>query len=147
MRAAWEALPEEEQSRLEGLSAVHDYRYSQGLVGGLDFLSDEEWKALPPVQHPIVRTHPETGRRNLYIGRHASHIIGMDVERGRAWLQRLLDEACRPPRVFSHCWTAGDVVVWDNRCVLHRGRPWSADAARVMHRTTIAGDGANDWAL
>lgn len=147
MRAAWDALDPEEQARLEGLEAIHDYRYSQGLVGGLDILTDEEWAALPPVAQPLVRQHPATGRNSLYIGRHASHVVGMPVEEGRAWLARLLEEACRPPRVFEYTWSVGDLVVWDNRCVLHRGRPWPKHEPRVMNRTTIAGDGANDWLL
>lgn len=147
MRAAWDALPAEEQARLDGLEAVHSYRYSQGLVGGLDILSDAEWEALPPVHQPVVRTHPATHRKSLYIGRHASHIVGMDEAQGRAWLEALLDTACQPPRLFEHTWVPGDLVVWDNRCVLHRGRPWPADEPRVMNRTTVAGDGAHDWTL
>ena len=147
MRAAWDALDPDEQARLEGRAALHDYRYSQGLVGGLDILTEEEWAALPPVEQPIVRVHPATGRKSLYIGRHASHVVGMPTEEGRAWLERLLDDACRPPRIFRHHWCAGDLVVWDNRCVLHRGRPWPQQKPRVMNRTTVAGDGSNDWVL
>ncbi len=147
MRAAWDALDRDEQERLEGRQAVHDYRYSQGLVGGLDILSEEEWAALPPVEQPIVRVHPATGRKSLYIGRHASHVVGMPVPEGRAWLAQLLESACRPPRIFRHRWSVGDLVVWDNRCVLHRGRTWPAGEPRVMNRTTVAGDGANDWRL
>jgi alpha-ketoglutarate-dependent 2,4-dichlorophenoxyacetate dioxygenase len=66
---------------------------------------------------------------------------------GRARLERLLVEGCQPPRVFQHRWSVGDLVVWDNRCVLHRGRPWPKTEPRVMNRTTVAGDGSNDWAL
>ncbi len=147
MRAALEALDPKTRDELDGLEAVHDYRYSQGLIGGLDVFSDEEWDALPPVTHPIVRTHPATRRENLYIGRHASHVVGRDVAEGRALLARLLEDACQPPRTFTQRWRVGDLVVWDNRCALHRGRPWPPDQARVMHRTTVAGDGANPWSL
>ncbi len=72
--------------------------------------------------------------------------MGEDVEESRARLGRLCDEACQPPRTFRHAWRAGDVAIWDNRCVLHRGHPWPPDQARVMARTTVAGEGAaNEW--
>jgi len=144
MRAAWDSLDVETRARLECCEAVHDYRYSQGLVGGLDFLNEEEWAALPPVVHPVVREHPATRRESLYIGRHASHIVGEDVAESRALLGQLLADACRPPRVFRHRWRAGDLILWDNRCVLHRGEPWPVDHPRVMQRATVAGDGEND---
>ena len=148
MRAAWARLDPEMQARLEGQVALHSYHYSQGKVGGLDVLPDDDLDALPPVEHPVARTHPETGRKNLYIGRHASHIVGEDVEESRALLATLCEDACRPPRVFAHRWTAGDLVMWDNRCVLHRGRPYPSDQPREMRRTTVAGEGANnDWAV
>ena len=148
MRAAWDRLDPETRARLDGKAALHSYRYSQGKVGGLDVLSDTELDDLPPVEHPVVRTHPETGRRNLYIGRHASHIVGEDVAASRELLEGLCEEACRPPRVFSHRWKAGDLVMWDNRCVLHRGRPYPPDQPREMRRTTVAGDVAdNEWAV
>jgi alpha-ketoglutarate-dependent 2,4-dichlorophenoxyacetate dioxygenase len=148
MRAAWDRLDPEVQARLEGKVALHSYRYSQGKVGGLDVLQDDDLDALPPVEHPVVRTHPETGRKNLYIGRHASHIVGEDVEGSRELLETLCEEACRPPRVFAHRWAAGDLVMWDNRCVLHRGRPYPPDQPREMSRTTVAGEAAdNEWAV
>ena len=147
MRAAWDALDEATQARLEGLVAVHSYAYSQGKVGGIALLTEKERDALPPVQHPLVRMHPATGRKSLYVGRHASHIIGMDEEAGRALLAELTENACQAPRVFRHRWHAGDIVAWDNRCVLHRGHPWPFEQPRVMRRTTVAGDGANSWAI
>ena len=148
MRAAWDRLDPETQARLDGKVALHSYRYSQGKVGGLDTLSGAELANLPPVEHPVVRTHPETGRKNLYIGRHASHILGEDVDESRELLGMLCEEACRPPRVFSHRWEAGDLVMWDNRCALHRGRPYPPEQPRAMRRTTVAGDVAdNEWAV
>lgn len=147
MRAAWDVLDEATQARLEGLVAVHSYAYSQGKVGGIALLTEKEREALPPVQHPLVRTHPATGRKSLYVGRHASHIIGMDYEPGRALLAKLTENACQPPRIFRHQWQAGDIVAWDNRCVLHRGHPWPFDQPRVMRRATVAGDGENSWAI
>lgn len=147
MRAAWDALDDATQARLEGLVAVHSYAYSQGKVGGIALPTQNEREALPPVRHPIVRTHPATGRKNLYVGRHASHIVGMDEEEGRALLGKLTENACRPPRIFRHRWQAGDIAAWDNRCVLHRGHPWPFDQPRVMRRTTVAGAGDNPWTI
>ena len=148
MRAAWDRLDHETRALLEGKTALHSYRYSQGKVGGLDVLSEADLDRLPPVEHPVVRIHPETGRKSLYIGRHASHIVGEDVAASRELLETLCEEACRPPRVFSHRWAAGDLVMWDNRCVLHRGRPYPPDQPREMRRTTVAGEVAdNEWAV
>ena len=148
MRAALDALDPGMRDYLEGKSAVHSYAYSQGKVGGTETLSADEWDALPPVEHPILRRHPATGRDALYIGRHASHIVGEDEGDGRALLERLCAEACRAPRVFVHRWRVGDLVLWDNRCVLHRGLGHPPDQGRYMTRTTLAGDGAsNEWSL
>ena len=143
MRAAWDALDPAMQARLEGKVAVHSYAYSQGLVGAVE---EARLSQLPPVEHPVMRRHSATGRKVLYVGRHASHILGEDEEESRALLRRLCDEACRPPRLFAHRWRAGDLAMWDNRAVLHRGRPWPAGQARRMVRTTVAGDAeANEW--
>lgn len=147
MRAAWDALDPATQACVDGLTAVHSYAYSQGQVGGTTLLTRREWVDLPPVEHPVVRTHPATGRRSLYVGRHASHIVGMDEAEGRALLRQLTDDACRTPRIFRHHWHGGDIVAWDNRCVLHRGHPWPFDQRRVMRRTTVAGDGDNPWVI
>ena len=148
MRAAWDALDAATQRRLEGLTAVHSYAWSQGQqIGGATILTQREWDALPPVEHPVVRTHPATGRKSLYVGRHASHVVGTDVEEGRALLRELTANACQPPRIFRHSWRAGDLAVWDNRCVLHRGHPWPFEERRVMKRTTVAGEGDNPWAM
>jgi alpha-ketoglutarate-dependent 2,4-dichlorophenoxyacetate dioxygenase len=148
MRAAYDALEPDMQAHLEGKVAVHSYMYSQGLVGGLSVLNEAEQAALPPVEHPIIRRHPKTGRKSLYIGRHASHILGEDEGESRALLQNLCDDACQSPRTITHFWNAGDIVIWDNRCILHRGQTWPGEQARVMARTTIAGEsGRNEWAL
>ncbi len=148
MRAAFDALDEDRRAWLEDKVAVHSYRYSQGQIGGLDLMSDAELAAAPPVEHRVVKVHPDSGRKLLYIGRHASHIAGEDVEQSRHLLQQLCAEACQPPRVYAHRWQPGDVVLWDNRCVLHRARPWPPGQKRDMRRTTIAGDdGSNKWAM
>ena len=147
MRAAWDCLSAETKGRLEGLTAVHSYAYSQGLVGGIALLNRKERDELPPVVHPLVRVHPATGRKNLYLGRHIERVVGMEPEAGRALVAELMDAACRPPRTFRHRWQTGDIVLWDNRCVLHRGHPWPFEERRVMKRTTVAGEGENPWAL
>ena len=148
MRAAYDELDAELQARLDDKIGVHSYVWSQSQVGGMAALSEEEWNAVPPVEHPVVRTHPATARKSLYLGRHASHIKGEDVERSRSLLKSLCEEACRPPRTYKHAWRPGDLVIWDNRCVLHRGHGYPGDEARHMVRTTLAGEGAgNEWNL
>ena len=141
LRAAWAALPEPAQSRLEGLVAIHHFAYSRGLVApGL--LTPEQEAELPPVRQALVRTNAANGRKALYLGSHASHIVGMPLEEGRALLRDLLALATRSEFVYRHRWQVGDLVMWDNRAVLHRGRPWDAARyQRVMHRTTVAGEG------
>ena len=124
MRAAYDALDIEYRTVLENKVVVHDYIYSQGLIGGLEQLTDQELLALPPVEHRLIQTHPGSGRKSLFVGRHASHIAGEDLEESRAELVKITEDACQPPRIFSHKWREGDLVIWDNRCVLHRGRPW-----------------------
>lgn len=148
MRAAWDALDPSMQQRLEGKVAVHSYAYSHTWHGGLEIVKGADLEALAPVQHPVMATHPETGRRSLFVGRHASHIAGEDEAASRALLQTLTEAACQPPRLWKHRWQPGDIAIWDNRCVLHRGHTWPADQPRTMVRTTIAGDAAgNPWAM
>jgi alpha-ketoglutarate-dependent 2,4-dichlorophenoxyacetate dioxygenase len=121
--------------------AEHSFVYSRGLIG-YDQLTDAERAAVPPVPQAVVRTHPATGRTSLYLGSHASHILGRPVDEGRALLRELLEFATRPQFVYRHVWRQHDLVMWDNRCVLHRGRPWDERRyRRVMHRTTVAGAG------
>lgn len=146
-RAAYDALEPAMQDWLADRTAVHSYAYSQGKVGGLGGITEDEWDALPPVEQPLIRTHPATGRRNLYIGRHASHIVGEDPGESRKLLEGLCIEACRAPRIHIHRWEVGDLVIWDNRCVLHRGLGHPPDQPRRMVRTTVAGDSgdANEW--
>ena len=147
MRSAWDALDLPMQRRLAGLRATHSYAWSQGKVGGVKLLSRSELDALPPVEHPLVRGHPQTGRKSLYLGRHIQSIQGMGDTEAQTLLKELTDLACRPPRIFRHRWSAGDIALWDNRCVLHRGHSWPFDQPRVMKRTTVAGEGDNAWAL
>lgn len=141
LRAAWAALPAATQRRLEGRVAVHHFAYSRGLIApGL--LTPEQEAELPPVRQALVRIDPVNGRQALYLGSHASYIEGLPVEEGRALLRDLLAFATQPEFVYRHTWRVGDLVMWDNRAVLHRGRPWDTSRyRRVMHRTTVAGDG------
>ncbi|MDD9875971.1 MAG: TauD/TfdA family dioxygenase [Magnetovibrio sp.] len=143
MRAAWEALAPEMQARIEGLVAEHSLAYSRATMGydaGSTFF-DVEKQEVPPVPQAMVRTSPVTGRKSLYVGSHASHIRGMDREAGRALLDTLLAHAAEDRFVHAHAWSVGDLVMWDNRCVNHRGRPWDAGKyRRIMRRTTVAGE-------
>ena len=101
----------------------------------------------PPPLRPLVKVHPETGRKSLFIGRHAYGVPGLDEAESERLLTDLLIFACQAPRTYLHNWQAGDIVVWDNRCVLHRARPYDYSAARVMRHTRIAGDPKTEMAL
>lgn len=140
-RAAWEALPEAERAEYEPLIAVHDFLYSRGLVDKT-LLGEKDRRELPAVRQKLVRTNPVNGRKALFVGAHASHVEGRAVEDGRALLRRLTEFVTRPEFVYTHRWRPGDLVMWDNRAVLHRGKGWDATRhRRVMHRTTICGEG------
>lgn len=151
LRAAYDVLDEATRVRLDGLVAVHSAAYSQNQAMPAVPLRPEEEQNLPPVTQPLVRVHEPTGRRSLFIGRHARVVVGLDEAESRVLLDGLLDAACRPPRVYAHRWRAGDAVLWDNRCMVHRGRAWDTSQARVMRRTTVAGDApdgdTNEWAM
>ena len=95
---------------------------------------------------PLVKIHPVTGRPALFIGRHAHAIPGLDEGESEQLLSDLVDFACRPPRTYAHRWQPGDVVIWDNRCVLHRARPYDYREPRVMRHTRVAGDPATELA-
>lgn len=138
-RAAYEALPEAMRRRIGRLTVVHDFAWSRDQVGS-GILTEAERADTPPVEHPIIRVNPAHGRRALFIGAHASHIVGMSIEEGRALLRELLEFATQPRFCYRHQWREGDLVVWDNRCVLHRATPYdSVRHRRLMQRTTVAG--------
>jgi alpha-ketoglutarate-dependent 2,4-dichlorophenoxyacetate dioxygenase len=121
---------------------VHDFSWSRDQVRP-GFFTAEERAVYPPVQHPLVRTNPVNGRRSLFIGAHASHVVGLPVSEGRALLKQLLDHVTRARFCYRHEWSEGDLVVWDNRCVLHRATPYdTARHRRLMQRTTVSGDPA-----
>ena len=138
MRAAYDALPDEMQRRIEGLIAEHSIFHSRSRIGFTDFNPDVA-QVLPPVQQVMVRTHPGSGRKTLYLASHASHVIGWPIETGRKLIEDLLDFATQPQFVYQHRWQVGDLVMWDNRCTMHRGRPYDeAKYRRDMHRTTVS---------
>jgi alpha-ketoglutarate-dependent 2,4-dichlorophenoxyacetate dioxygenase len=137
MRAAYDALPDVTKRKLEGLVAEHSIWHSRGKLGGYT-PTEEERRARPPARHRLVRRHPGSGRNALFIASHASHIIGMSVEEGQALLRELIEFATQPRFVYSHPWQIGDLVIWDNRCTMHRATPFEARGhVRDMRRTTI----------
>jgi alpha-ketoglutarate-dependent taurine dioxygenase len=145
MRAAYDALDDAMRERVTGLCAYHSIVYSQAKAGfdtTVGYGMDE-----PPQLRPLVKIHPATGRPALFIGRHAHAVPGLTAAESDALLAQLLEDACRPPRVYRHHWQPGDVVVWDNRCVLHRACEWDLTERRVMVHTRVAGDPATESAI
>jgi alpha-ketoglutarate-dependent 2,4-dichlorophenoxyacetate dioxygenase len=146
-RCAYPSLPEALRQRVESLVVVHDFAWSRDRVRP-GFFTDKERAEYPPVRHPLVRTNPAHGRKSLFLGAHASHIEGMPVQEGRALLTMLLDHVTQPQFCYRHEWTEGDLVIWDNRCVLHRATPYdTARYKRLMQRTTVSGDPADPAVL
>lgn len=142
MYEAYAALPETTRSRLRGLRAVHDrnYRYS-ALYPSRPPLTPEQVAKVPPVEHPLVRIHPATGRPALFLAKDVvSHVIGMDEDEARAWIAELEAFATQARFMYSHKWRAGDVLVWDNRCTLHRATPYDPGYRRTLYRTQVKGD-------
>ena len=153
MRAAYDALDQGTKDQIQDLQAYHSLYYSQGRAGylptknqdgGYDMYGyhDEDVSL-----RPLVKVHPETGRPNLLIGRHAHNIIGMDPDESVELLERLATDACQEPRIYHHQWEVGDAVLWDNRCLMHRGTPYDMTEPRRMWHTRIAGEQASEAAL
>jgi alpha-ketoglutarate-dependent 2,4-dichlorophenoxyacetate dioxygenase len=140
MRAAYDALDDETKAQVEGLVCEHSQIYSRQTLGFTE-LSDEERARMKPVRQVLVRTHPVTGRKSLYLSSHAGTIIGWPMPEAKAFLRDLIEHATQREFVYSHPWQVGDLVMWDNRQTMHRGRPFPADERRDVRRTTIAGDG------
>jgi len=136
-RLAWERLPSELQGRLKNAVATHSYANSRDQIHP-DLATDMERRALPPVRWRLNWRNPANDRRALYVASHAYAIDGMDERDARQLLAELLDEATRREFVYSHQWREGDAVMWDNRAMLHRGRPWDYARERSMVRTTIS---------
>jgi taurine dioxygenase len=141
MYGAYERLSPQWKARIAGLRAVHNLDFSRNRRHGEEPLTDEQRRARPPVDHPVVRTHPETGRKCLYLGDHAEYIVGRPYEEGRALIEELNALAIDPHLTYEHRWTPRELIVWDNRCVLHRATPYdAATQARVIRRCTVLGD-------
>ena len=136
MRAAYDHLPAQLKTKIDALTVEHSIFCSRGQLGFTDY-TPEERAAYPPATHPLVRTHPGSQRRTLYMGAHASHVVDWPVPDGRLLLRDLLEHATQPAFVYRHSWRPGDLVIWDNRCTLHRGRPYEdALYPRDLRRVT-----------
>jgi alpha-ketoglutarate-dependent 2,4-dichlorophenoxyacetate dioxygenase len=140
MRAAYDALDTETKAEVEGLVCEHSQIFSRQQLGFTDF-TDEERERFAPVRQCLVRTHPVTKRRSLYLSSHAGSIVGWPVPEARAFLRDLVEHATQREFVYAHRWRVGDLVMWDNRQTMHRARPFPAHEPRDMRRTTLAGDG------
>ncbi len=148
MRAAYQALDQPMKEKISDLSAYHSLTYSQAQIGhkakkGASYGLHEEAAPL----RPLVKIHPVTEHPALYIGRHAYGIPGLSSDESEKLLTELVEFACQPPRTYRHQWQPGDVVIWDNRCVLHRAQPFDHNEARVMFHTRVAGDPQSELAI
>ena len=137
---AYAALPEATRQRIAGYRAVHSWEASRINCGGQP-ATEEQKRERPPVEHPLVRIHPDSRAGTLYLGNHASHITALPHAEGRALLAELQDHATQPAFVYTHRWRSGDLVMWDNRRLLHRALPHDAMGLhrRVLHRTVVKG--------
>jgi taurine dioxygenase len=141
MYSAFNALTPDEQRRLEGLRAVHNLNFSRNRRHGEEPMTEAQRAAVPPVEQPLVRVHPETGRKAAYLGDHAESIVGMSYDEGRAFIDRLNDRLVELARVYVHKWRPRDLMVWDNRCLLHKAQSYdTASEPRVIRRCTVLGD-------
>ncbi|HEX3245632.1 MAG TPA: TauD/TfdA family dioxygenase [Chloroflexota bacterium] len=140
MRAAYDALPAETKAEIEDLVCEHSQIFSRQQIGFFD-LTDEERERFKPVRQRLVRTHPVTGRKSVYLASHAGGIVGWPVPEARIFLRDLIEHATKREFVYSHKWRVGDLVMWDNRQVMHRGRAFPANEPRDVRRTTLRGDG------
>jgi alpha-ketoglutarate-dependent 2,4-dichlorophenoxyacetate dioxygenase len=139
MRAAWDELDAATKALVEDLICEHSLRYSRGSLGMLDY-SEEEQAMFRPVRQRLVRTHPASGRKSLYLSSHAGGIVGWPMPEARVLLRDLNEHATQPTFVYVHRWRPWDFVMWDNRAVMHRVRRYDDTQPRDMRRTTLAGD-------
>ncbi len=140
MPAAYDALDDETKAETADLICEHSQLFSRQQLGFTDF-TEEERARFTPVRQRLVRTHPVTGRKSLYLASHAGGIVGWPVPEARAFLRDLVEHATQRRFVYAHTWRVGDLVMWDNRQTMHRARPFPAHEPRDMRRTTLAGDG------
>ena len=147
MRSAYDALDPATRERVEGLAAYHSLHYSQARAGYAAKSASYAYGVGDEIEPPLRQLVTVTGRRSLFIGRHAYGIPGLAADESEHLLDQLLDFACRPPRVLAHRWQPGDAAIWDNRCVLHRARPYDPHQPRVLHHSRIAGDPRSESGL
>jgi alpha-ketoglutarate-dependent 2,4-dichlorophenoxyacetate dioxygenase len=139
MRAAYDALEEDTRNEIADYVCEHSLMYSRGALGFLDY-SDEEKELFRPVRQRLVRAHHVTGRKSLYLSSHAGAILGMPMPEARILLRDLTEHATQPRFVYIHRWQRNDLVMWDNRQTMHRGRRYDESQPRDVRRTTVAGD-------
>ncbi len=137
LRAAYDALPEKTKAEIEDLVAMHSIVYSRSTIGFTDYNADER-AGLPAVPQRLVRRHPGSGRKTLYLASHAHEIRGMPTPEARMLLHDLMEHATQRQFVYTHHWRVGDLVIWDDRCTMHRARPYDMAYPRDMHRTTVS---------
>jgi alpha-ketoglutarate-dependent 2,4-dichlorophenoxyacetate dioxygenase len=135
MRAAYDALSEQQKADIAELVALHDISWSRGQLGFNELLFGEK-QVLPPVPQRVVRTHPGSKRKVLYVAAHASEIVGWPVPEGRLLLRELIEHATQREFVYRHEWRVGDLVIWDNRATMHRGRNFDESRVRDLRRVT-----------
>jgi alpha-ketoglutarate-dependent 2,4-dichlorophenoxyacetate dioxygenase len=139
MRAAYDALDAKTKAEIEDLVCEHSLIYSRGTLGFTE-LSDDEKKMFTPVRQSLVRTHPVTGRKSIYLSSHIGTIVGWPMPEARAFIRDLTEFATQPDFTYAHRWRPFDLVMWDNRTTMHRVRRFDESQARDMRRTTVAGD-------
>jgi len=141
MYGAYERLSPDWKRRLATKRAVHNLDFSRTRRHGEDLMTEAQKRERPPMDHPIIRTHPETGRKCVYLGDHAEYILDMAYEEGRALIEQLNAMIIHPDLVYEHHWTKGELLLWDNRCVLHRATAFDlATQGRVVRRCTVLGE-------
>ena len=140
MPAAYDALDADTKAQVEGLVCEHSQIFSRAQLGFTDF-TDEERARFKPVRQGLVRVHPGTGRKSLYLSSHAGTILGWPIPEARLFLRDLVEHATQREFVYAHKWKVGDLVMWDNRQTMHRARPFPVNEPRDMRRTTLRGDG------
>ena len=139
MRAAYDSFDNATKAEIEDLVCEHSLIYSRELLGFGD-LTETEKATMRPVRQVLVRTHPVSGRKSVYLASHIGRIIGWPVPEARAFIRDLTEMATQPAFVYRHIWRKFDLVMWDNRCTMHRARRYDAKTVRDMRRTTVAGD-------
>jgi len=139
MRGAYDSLTDKKKQEIDDLVCVHDFAYSRALIDP-NLMTTKNKLEVPPVRQAMVRENPVNKKKNLFLGAHASYVEGLALAEGRVLIAELNQKIVETEFVYSHPWKKDDLVIWDNRTVLHRGRPWDRNQRRVMHRTTVVGE-------